>query len=100
MVIVILEILIAAAFLTNGILLLTGKPSFLLDPRYLENVRDERAFRRAFGANLLVLGAFWIVMSLADALGWLPQGTFSLIYWIGLIALAGNLARIYFKYKK
>lgn len=100
MVIVILEILIAAAFLTNGILLLMGKPSFLLDPRYLENVRDEQAFRRGFGSNLLVLGAFWIVMSLADQLGWLPQWAFSLIYWIGLIALAANLVRIYRKYKK
>ncbi|MGE4549569.1 MAG: hypothetical protein AB7C89_08485 [Intestinibacillus sp.] len=100
MLILILEVLIAAAFLTNGILLLAGKPSFLLDRRYLENVRDEHAFRRGFGINLLVLGAFWIIMSLADALHWLPQLVFSLIYWVVLIVLAGNLVRIYRKYKR
>lgn len=100
MVIIILEILVAAAFLTNGVLLLAGKQSFLLDRRYLEAVRDEAAFRRGFGTNLLVLGAFWIIMSFADAFQWLPAYAFGWVYWLGLLALVLNLVRIYHKYKK
>lgn len=99
MLIALFEVLIAAAFLTNGILLLQGKQSFLLDPRYLGNVRDPIAFRRGFGINLLVLGVFWIVMSLADAFNWF-SGAFGWIYWIGLLTLGFNLWRIYRKYKK
>lgn len=100
MLIIFLEFLIAAAFLTNGILLLAGKSSFLFDPRYLEHVENKAAFRRGFGINFIVLGIFWILMSLVDTMGWLSGFPFALLYWSGIIVLVANLVRIYKKYKK